>query len=608
MLNVSSRPRAAHVLAVIVWIGVSLVCTSREVEAQDGGPVRRARLSSDLRQRLDAGNPRDESVILTASAARVQRIATRHGLTVKKWLDHGAVLDVPAHALAALAADREVDQLTTNQTLRAQDAVTNETIGADLVQVGTWDDEGGGEAYDGRGVGVALIDSGVAQMPQLAGRIVARVDFTKAGGRGLDAYGHGTHVAGIIASQAGRKDGDGGVAPGAHIVSLKVLDEHGLGTADNVIAAIDWTISHAKQFRIKVINLSLGGPVLQPSADDPICQAVERAYRAGLVVVVSAGNFGKSDDGKKIYGGITTPGISPYALTVGAVNTKGTSGPEDDEVASYSSRGPTLFDRLIKPDLVAPGNKIESLAAPGSTLVTKYPQLVTGSGPSARLTLSGTSMAAGVTSGATALVFSSNSGATPFVVRTALQVGARAGDEGLLQQGAGALHVPDSIALNDYSVGVAFSALALWAEAIRTGQVSFETAPVEGQTKTVVWGSHGDLILKGNWDQHNTVVWGSWHEDSTVVWGSSDETVVWGSSDETVVWGSSDETVVWGSAWDVDNTVVWGSNWDADNTVVWGSTGDLDNTVVWGSSDETVVWGSSDETVVWGSAFSRLGD
>jgi serine protease AprX len=591
------RQRALRTLAVVVCAGVSLVVTANDGSAQSGSAQsgRRPRLSSDLRRQIDNGNPRDASVILTAAPARVQRIATRHGLTITKWLDHAAVVSVPAHALIALAEDSEVDQLTTNQTLSAQDAVTNETIGADLVQAGTWDD-GGGEAYDGRGVGVALIDSGVALLPQLAGRIVARVDFTTPGGSGLDAYGHGTHVAGIIASQSARRDGDGGVSPGAHIVSLKVLDEHGLGTADDVIEALDWTVANAKKFRIRVINLSLGGPVLQPSADDPICQAVERAYRAGLVVVVSAGNFGKSADGRKIYGGITTPGISPYALTVGAVNTKGTSWPEDDEVASYSSRGPTLFDRLIKPDLVAPGNRIESLAAPGSTLVTKYPELVTGSGSSARLTLSGTSMAAGVASGAAALVINANFGATPFAVRTAMQLGASPGDGGLLQEGAGFLRVPGSLTLNDEATGVSFSIFPLWIAAIATGQISIETGLIEGQTETVVWGSHGDLVLKGNWDHDNTVVWGSRDEDLTVVWGSSDETVVWGSSDQTVVWGSSDETVVWGS------------NGNADNTVVWGSTGDLNNTVVWGSSDETVVWGSSDETVVWGSVFSDLGD
>ena len=105
-------------------------------------------------------------------------------------------------------------------------------------------------------------------------------------------------------------------------------------------------------------------------------QAVERAYRAGLVVVASAGNLGKDADGNEVLGGITVPGNSPFAITVGALNTKGTAFRSDDVVATYSSRGPTRFDHLIKPDLVAPGNKIVGLLAPGSTLAREHPELV----------------------------------------------------------------------------------------------------------------------------------------------------------------------------------------------------------------------------------------
>ena len=163
------------------------------------------------------------------------------------------------------------------------------------------------------------------------------------------------------------------MAPGANIISLKVLDAQGKGLAADVIQAIDWAVKNRRRYNIRVINMSLGGAVTQGWRDDPICQAVERAYRAGIVVVASAGNFGKTTDGRPIYGGITTPGISPFAITVGALNTKGTPWRSDDEVASYSSKGPTLFDHLIKPDLVAPGNKILGLAAPGSTLVREHP-------------------------------------------------------------------------------------------------------------------------------------------------------------------------------------------------------------------------------------------
>ena len=219
------------------------------------------------------------------------------------------------------------------------------------------------------------------------------MDFTDDHGTGVDKNGHGTHVAGIIAA-AGRnpQDRTSGVAPGANIISLKVLDAKGQGVVGDVIEAIDYAITNKARYNIRVINLSLGGPVTQGWRDDPLCQAVERAYHAGITVVAAAGNVGKTSDGRAIFGGITTPGISPFAITVGALNTKGTPYISDDTVASYSSKGPTLFDHLVKPDLVAPGNKILGLAAPGSTLVREHPELVLSMPEGKRLQLSGTSM------------------------------------------------------------------------------------------------------------------------------------------------------------------------------------------------------------------------
>jgi serine protease AprX len=278
-------------------------------------------------------------------------------------------------------------------------AVTNAAIGADQV----WEGFDAIPGVTGTGVGVAVIDSGIADVPALRGRVLASADFTDRRGRAIDAYGHGTHVAGIIAA-AGRHGAASGVAPGAHLVNLKVLDEHGDGTVADVIEAIDWAVDHRRRFRIRVINLSLGGTPMQSWRDDPLCQAVQRAHDAGVVVVASAGNLGKTADGTPVMGGVTVPGVCPHAITVGALNTKGTAFRSDDEVASYSSRGPTRYDQLIKPDLVAPGNRILSLLAPGSTLAEEHPELVIGTGKEAQLQLSGTSMAGGVVSGAVSLL------------------------------------------------------------------------------------------------------------------------------------------------------------------------------------------------------------
>ena len=391
-----SNASVARTIRLALTLSAAALLLSADVASAQG---RHARLSRDLAERLRAGDIREASVIVTGTDAQVNTLAARHGLRVKKRLATGAVVDVPAGALAALADDPAADQLSGNHVVMAQMTVTNQSIGADIVHEGGW--AAGIGPLTGKGIGVAVIDSGVAPLPEFRGRIIASRDFTDDRGPGLDFNGHGTHVAGIIAA-AGRNrfDDTEGVAPGANIISLKVLDAKGRGVVGDVLEAIDWAVANHKRFNIKVINMSLGGPVTQGWRDDPLCQAVERAYRAGITVVTSAGNFGKAEDGRAIYGGITTPGISPFAITVGALNTKGTSYRSDDEVASYSSKGPTMYDHLVKPDLVAPGNKILGLAVPGSTLVREHPELVVAMKDGRRLQLSGTSMAAAVVSGA----------------------------------------------------------------------------------------------------------------------------------------------------------------------------------------------------------------
>jgi serine protease AprX len=268
---------------------------------------------------------------------------------------------------------------------------------------------------------------------------VVSVDFTGASGR--DGYGHGTHVAGIVAGDAG--GGFAGMAPGAHLVSLKVLGDAGTGHKSDVIRAIDWAVEHQAAYNIRVINLSLGHPVYESWRDDPLCQAVERATRAGIVVVASAGNFGKTADGTPVVGGIVSPGNAPSALTVGALNTKGTAVRSDDVMATYSSRGPTRFDGLLKPELAAPGNRVASAAGQGSYLARTYPErVVSGSGANAYIELSGTSMAAGVVSGAVALLLEARPDLTPSDAKVALQLtaGPVAG-AGLIEAGAGSLNV-----------------------------------------------------------------------------------------------------------------------------------------------------------------------
>ncbi len=265
-----------------------------------------------------------------------------------------------------------------------------------------------GQGFTGRGIGVAVIDSGVAPHRALRGRVVASVDFTDPKGTGVDRFGHGTHIAGTI---AGNDDaGYTGIAPGAHIVSLRVLGPDGAGDTSDVINAIDWVIAHKTEYRIRVINLSLGHPVFESYREDPLCLAVERAVSAGLVVVAAAGNMGKTEDGRPIVGGVISPGNTPAALTVGALNTRGTPQRSDDVMATYSSRGPTRFDGVLKPELAAPGNKIVAASAAGSYLAEMYPErVVAGRGANAYIEMSGTSMASAVVAGAVALLLARES-------------------------------------------------------------------------------------------------------------------------------------------------------------------------------------------------------
>ena len=209
--------------------------------------------------------------------------------------------------------------------------------------------------------------------------IVAFKDFVRGRQHAYDDAGHGTFVAGLIAGNGASSTpvDQGGRAtvqyarrgPEAGIVSLKVLDKNGNGRESDVIRAIAWTIQNRQRYNIRVLNISLGGDVTGPLQTDPLAMAVEAAWKAGIVVVTAAGNEG--DFGA---GGILSPGNDPYVITVGAMNTQQTADPSDDTVCTYSSIGPTLYDEIAKPDVIAPGNRNISLRVPFSYIDLTAPQ------------------------------------------------------------------------------------------------------------------------------------------------------------------------------------------------------------------------------------------
>ena len=341
-------------------------------------------------------------------------------------------LKVPPSAVKLISAMPNVAYVSPVRPVQKSLDVVDATVNAPMA----W-------AYglNGSGVGVAVIDSGIYADDDLAGwwhnsRVVYNQSFVD-GATPTDQFGHGTHVAGIIGSDGSDSIGPNmfrtfrGVAPNVNLVNLKVLDANGNGDEGDVIAAIQQAIQLQNTYNIRVINLSLGRPVIESYTLDPLCQAVEAAWKAGIVVVVAAGNAGRDNSmGTNGYGTIQSPGNDPYVITVGATDTNGTYTRADDKVASYSSKGPTLIDHIVKPDLVAPGNNVVSILAPNTTLASLYPNTLINysyyesgwvMGKSRDYyRLSGTSMATPVVAGAAALLIQKNPSLTPDQVKARL--------------------------------------------------------------------------------------------------------------------------------------------------------------------------------------------
>ncbi len=296
------------------------------------------------------------------------------GRAVKQVHGELGMLSVAATAenLEELAADPNVEYVTPDRPV--QGSIESGRRAANTQQLLT-------SGYSGSGIGVAIIDSGVNDQADLRDggtRLVYSQTFV--GGTATDGFGHGTHVAGIVAGNGALSTGTvysatlAGIAPRVNLVNLKVLDNTGVGSDTSVIAGINRAIQLKGQYNIRVINLSLGRQVFESYTKDPLCLAVKAAWKAGIVVVVAAGNNGRNNDfGTSGYGTISSPGNSPYVITVGAMKTQDTPSRSDDQIATYSSKGPTLIDRIVKPDLVAPGNLIVSVMAANNYLgpVTK---------------------------------------------------------------------------------------------------------------------------------------------------------------------------------------------------------------------------------------------
>ena len=467
-----------------------------------------------------------------------------------------AALRIPSKNLRKLAALVSVKRLSADVAVKKSDEFT---VGSSMADAAVQQ-----YGLSGNGVRVAVLDSGVrSNHPDLAPRVVAAVSFVPLSTSADDFCGHGTHVAGIIAGNGTSSTGSSycrtfyGIARSAGVVNVRVLDPQGQGTVSTVIAGIQWVITNRSAQNIRVLNLSLGHAVGESYRSDPLCQAVEAAWKSGIVVVCAAGNGGRANadaiagrdnDGYgTAWGSIQSPANDPYVITVGAMKQRG-GGRGTDTIATYSARGPSRLDFIMKPDLVAPGNQVISLQADKSYLDLNYSGtnqvqigeycISGGTKDSKRyFRLSGTSMAAPVVSGAAALMLEKDRSLSPDTIKARLMMTANKWlDSSAMPNpctyGAGYVNIQAALGSTAVASKPALSP-ALYRDAL--GNVIIDRS-------NVMWGSQ--------------IIWGT-----DVVWGVEEAPnfqVIWGTG---VIWGTN---IIWGSdllsgitTW--TDQVIWGT-------------------------------------------------
>jgi subtilisin family serine protease len=451
--------------------------------------------------------------------------------------------------------------------------------------------------YNGKGVTVAIFDSGFMSHADISsGAIHDSVDFTTGvpliNQGTTDGYGHGTHVTGLISGTGSASVGEiTGLAPQSDLLHVKVLDDTGQGLTSNVIAAIDWVIQNKYNYNVRVANFSLGHPAFESYETDPLCQAVRRMVDAGIVAVVSAGNLGRTENHPEIWGGITSPGTEPSAITVGAANTQGTVTHSDDTIMSFSSRGYTLPDNLFKPDLVAPGNRVPAANAAGSYIELTYPELMVDDD---YVRLSGSSMATAFVSGTAALILDANPDLDPNVVKTILLMTAtKMTGPHMLEQGNGFLNAHTAVKLAE----------KLWPDTpitdLNPGWIlNGENGPEEVWAGgAFVWDNrifYSDLVTADSplwgegviWSDNlfgpDSVIWAdSFFGPGSVIWSDFFDGVIWADFFDSVIWADFFDSVIWADFFD---SVIWADNLFDPDSVIWS---DFFDSVVWADS---VIW------------------
>ncbi|MDH3337181.1 MAG: S8 family peptidase [Gammaproteobacteria bacterium] len=518
--------RSGHVPTTIEFDASTLRADSALVVAQAGGRMGPPRLSepgNDAAKTPAKIAPRDKmsgpvAALAAAGGASIAEIVVRYDQHPELFDDELVValggevtrgyahldmraIRIPAAYLEKLAGDDNINWLSIDDEMSATSLASRRA--ANVPAAGSVN-----SGYSGSNIGIAVLDTGIANHGDLSdnvlqysflngaypqpeivkGKIVSANDSPRE-----DLFGHGTHVAGVLSGSGGESsDNYKGTSTGAKVLSLQVLDGHGGGSMSDVMAALDWLLTYGSYFDIRVVNLSLGKVISESNETDPLVIAVENLWDAGMVVVVAAGNDGH-------YGSmtVTSPGNSRKVITVGSLTDNGTGTDfSDDYVSSFSSTGPTIGDYVLKPDLVAPGNRVVAAIPTGSVLAVSLPERVktcVATGCSSEyLEMSGTSMATPMVSAAAALMLDKDPSLTPATVKARLMRSAMKINADPSESGAGLLDI--DAALNDSGTvpGEALSPSMVFDDA-SGGVLVEDTAVLWGDT---VWGA-GYLFSSG---------------------------------------------------------------------------------------------------------------
>ena len=355
--------------------------TAVPVIIQTASPASALRLGAEMRSTTNVADlPIAGAIAATLTAGDVERLARDPDVEFVS-------LDAP------MVSSGKDDTLDASKLATAYPFAAN--------AVGAWQ-----SGLTGKGVTVAVIDSGLAGDKQFGDRSLGTYDFASSTDSLADENGHGTYVSGIIAA---RDDKFMGIAPDARLLSLKVSGRDGAALASDVITALQWTVDHQDEFDIRVVNISLNSSITDSYRQDPLSAAVEQAWFHGIVVVASAGNYGSA-----AYAVDHAPANDPYVITAGAFDDRGTAADSDDTSLSWSGYGATV-DGYAKPDVLAPGAGIISTLAKKSALAA-HGDVVQGQ----YIRLSGTSASAAIVSGAVALMLQRHPELAPDQVKARL--------------------------------------------------------------------------------------------------------------------------------------------------------------------------------------------